>query len=73
MKYYRYHRAQFIWDTETTNEEDCYQEVDRLELEYPNAKIDSIQDEDHYPYPWYIYIKFENAEDEAEFIMKELT
>jgi hypothetical protein len=63
----------FSWEAECDcGEEDVTNEFCRLEESYPSASIDSYQDEDHFPYLYYIFIKFKNEADEAEFIMREL-
>ena len=72
-----YHRSSsrfdppYRWEKEIAHEDDVFDEEERLQETYPNAEIDAIQDEDHYPFLWCLYIAFKDDADEAEFIMRE--
>ena len=59
------------WDIIFSYEDDVMVEEERLQEEYPNAKIYVAQDEYHPPYDWYLSVEFKDVADEAEFILKE--
>jgi hypothetical protein len=61
--------ADRIWDSVEINKTfETLQNKEKLQLKYPNSSVSSV----HCPRGgWFISIRFDNDEDEAEFIVKE--